>query len=85
MKAIKFIQQHGVDRAREVVDGAPETATHFELTIDGVFYFKYEKFDWLCFGDNQLINTYMEDHESYRLISLKDLKRLVDEYDRNEK
>lgn len=28
MNAIKFIQQNGVDKAREVVEGAPERATH---------------------------------------------------------
>lgn len=29
MNAIKFIQQHGVEKAREVVEGAPEGSTHF--------------------------------------------------------
>ena len=27
MNAINFIKQHGVDKAREVVEGAPEKAT----------------------------------------------------------
>lgn len=34
MNAIKFIQQHGIDKAREVVDGAPEWASYF----DGYLY-----------------------------------------------
>lgn len=29
MNAIKFIQDNGVDKAREVVEGAPDGATHF--------------------------------------------------------
>ena len=30
MNAIKFIKEHGVDKAREVVEGAPDkTATHY--------------------------------------------------------
>ena len=28
MNAIKFIKEHGVDKAREVVSGAPDGATH---------------------------------------------------------
>lgn len=34
MNAIQFIQKHGVDKAREVVDGAPEWASYF----DGYLY-----------------------------------------------
>ena len=30
MNAIQFIQQHGVDKAREVIDGAPANARYFE-------------------------------------------------------
>lgn len=78
MDARYLIREHGFEKARDVVNNAPESATHYELTIDGDFYFKYEKFDWLCFGVDQLIKTYMEDHESCRLILLEELKRLVD-------
>ena len=34
MNAINFIQDNGVDKAREVIDGAPEWASHF----DGYLY-----------------------------------------------
>ena len=37
MNAIKFIQQHGVEKAREVVSGAPELAEYYS-TIDGEYY-----------------------------------------------
>lgn len=29
MKAIDFIKENGIDKARDVVEGAPELATHF--------------------------------------------------------
>jgi len=81
MKATQFIKDHGLERAREVVDGAPEYATYFELTIDGVLYFKYFEFSWFCFGDEGLINTYMDDYETCHLIDLRILKRLVESVD----
>ena len=37
MNAINFIKQHGVDKAREVVSGAPELAEYYS-TIDGEYY-----------------------------------------------
>lgn len=37
MNAIKFIKEHGIERAREVVEGAPELAEYYS-TIDGVYY-----------------------------------------------
>lgn len=37
MNAIQFIQQNGVDKAREVVEGAPELAEYYS-TIDGEYY-----------------------------------------------
>lgn len=37
MNAIQFIKEHGVDKAREVVEGAPELAEYYS-TIDGVYY-----------------------------------------------
>ena len=37
MNAINFIKQHGVEKAREVVNGAPELAEYYS-TIDGEYY-----------------------------------------------
>ncbi|MFX7516514.1 hypothetical protein ABTJ36_09025 [Acinetobacter baumannii] len=37
MNAIKFIKDHGVEKARKVVEGAPELAEYYS-TIDGVYY-----------------------------------------------
>ena len=37
MSATDFIKQHGVDKAREIVEGAPELAEYYS-TIDGEYY-----------------------------------------------
>ena len=37
MNAIQFIQKHGVEKAREVVEGAPDLAEYYS-TIDGEYY-----------------------------------------------
>lgn len=44
MNAINFIKDHGVDKAREVVSGAPEWASHF----DGYLYSE-KRFHEQCF------------------------------------
>ena len=44
MNAIQFINEHGVDKAREVVEGAPEWASHF----DGYLYSE-KQFHEQCF------------------------------------
>lgn len=41
MNAINFIKQHGIDKAREVVEGAPEKATVVSAETFGYFY-KYQ-------------------------------------------
>ena len=37
MNAIQFIKEHGVEKARKVVSGAPELAEYYS-TIDGEYY-----------------------------------------------
>ena len=37
MNAYQFIKEHGVEKAREVVEGAPELAEYYS-TIDGEYY-----------------------------------------------
>ena len=46
MNAIKFIKEHGVDKAREVVEGAPDWATGINLNS-----LKYFGGDCFCGGD----------------------------------
>ncbi|MDC5264397.1 hypothetical protein OHW76_04675 [Acinetobacter baumannii] len=81
MKPEQFIREQGLEKAREVVEGAPEGATHYELNVDGDFYFKQERFDWFCFGGGELIRTYMDEYETQHLIPLSLLKRLVESLD----
>ncbi|MCY2772887.1 hypothetical protein OXA12_10540 [Acinetobacter baumannii] len=81
MKAAEFLKVHGLKLAKEVVEGAPNSATHYELTVDGSAYFKYENFDWFCIEGGEQIRTYMENHETCHLIPLNDLNRLVESVD----
>ena len=37
MNAYQFIQKHGIEKAREVVEGAPDLAEYYS-TIDGEYY-----------------------------------------------
>ena len=80
MNATQFIQQHGVDKAREVVEGAPEKATVVSAETYGYFY-KYQDSpvwcrvyrrkdggEWSCTRFSPIINP----------IELSDLKRLVE-------
>ena len=82
MNAIKFIQQHGVDKAREVVEGAPETATHFTEALGG-HYAKEGmlkmKPQWLWF--NSINKEWYYDFAAEDHIHLLDLKRLVESVD----
>lgn len=41
MNAIQFIQQHGVDKARKVIDGAPEWAMSINFN-NGMYYSRME-------------------------------------------
>lgn len=73
MNAIKFIKEHGVEMAREVVEGAPEGSTHIRDSYGFIAYLK----------DGDRRERY---HENTWLITLiwllnyllSDLKRLVE-------
>lgn len=82
MNSIKFIQQHGIDKAREIVDGAPETATHFTEALGG-HYAKEGmlkmKPQWLWF--NSINKEWYYDFAAEDHIHLPDLKRLVESVD----
>lgn len=86
MSAIKFIQQHGIDKAREVIDGAPDkTATHYMFrkipnyySVDFQSWFHDgEWWDSDCDTEQDLIDSYGSDF----VLSLSDLKRLVESVD----
>jgi hypothetical protein len=80
MNAIDFIKQHGIDKAREVVEGAPEKATVVSAETFGYFYKYQDSPVWCrvyrrkdgsessCTRFSPIINP----------IELSDLKRLVE-------
>lgn len=81
--AIEFIQDHGIDRARNVVNGAPDkTATHYVFRkIPNYYsvefqswYYDGEWWDSDCHTEHDLIDRYGSDF----VLSLSDLKRLVE-------
>lgn len=82
MNAIQFIQQHGVEKAREVVGGAPDkTATHYVFRKIPSYYsveFQswYHDGEWWdsdCHTEQDLIDSYGEDY----VVNLSDLKNLI--------
>lgn len=82
MNAIKFIKNNGVDKAREVLSGVPETATHFTKALGG-HYAKEGmlkmKPQWLWF--NSINKEWYYDFAAEDHIHLPDLKRLVKSID----
>ena len=69
MNAIQFIQQHGVDKAREVVEGAPDGATH--LSDDACHYVN---------ADFKPLPTHIKE-QLPKLIVIDDIERLVESVD----
>ncbi len=69
MNAYQFIQKHGIEKAREVIDGAPDGATH--LSNDTRHYVN---------ADFKPLPTHIKE-QLPKLIVINDLKRLVDSLD----
>lgn len=73
MNAITFIKQHGVERAREVVEVAPEGATHIRDSYGFIAYLKDgERKEW--YHKNTWLMTLVWQPDCL----LSDLKRLVE-------
>lgn len=66
MKPEQFIREYGVEKARKVVKGAPDWATHFDLTHKD--HYQVEDGEECCLED---LDT----------VDLSDLKRLVESFD----
>ena len=77
MNAIQFIKEHGVDKAREVIDGAPEFPVFGYCALTGSYIFKRK--DATAYYHNET-NSWSEEY-AIELISLEELKRLVDDID----
>ena len=69
MNAIQFIKEHGAEKAREVVEGAPGGATH--LSDDACHYVN---------ADFKPLPAHIKE-QLPELIVINDLKRLVDSLD----
>ena len=69
MNAIQFIKEHGVEKAREVVEGAPDGATH--LSDDTYHYVN---------ADFKPLPTHIKE-QLPKLVVINDLKRLVESVD----
>ena len=69
MNAIQFIKEHGAEKAREVVEGAPGGATH--LSDDACHYVN---------ADFKPLPAHIKE-QLPKLIVINDLKRLVDSLD----
>lgn len=69
MNAIQFIQRHGVDKAMEVINGAPEGATH--LSDDACHYVN---------ADFKPLPAHIKE-QLPKLIVIEHLKRLVESVD----
>lgn len=58
MNVIKFIQQHGIDKARKVIDGAPEWAMSINFN-NGMYYSRMEhkKGDTFLYDIKRLVGS----------------------------
>jgi len=78
MKPTKFIKDHGLERAREVVEGAPGFPVFGYCSLTGSYVFKRK--NATAYYHNET-NSWSEEY-AYELILLGDLKRLVESVDR---
>lgn len=78
MKAQQFIKDHDLERAREVVEGAPAFPVFGYCTLTGSYIFKRK--DTTAYYHNET-NSWSEEY-AIELILLDDLKRLVESVDR---
>ena len=68
MNAIQFIQQHGVDKARKVVEGAPKWAMSINFN-NGMYYSRMEhkKGDTFLYDIKRLVESIYLVKEHYTL------------------
>ncbi|WP_151676096.1 hypothetical protein [Acinetobacter soli] len=89
MSAIQFIKDHGVDKAREVVEGAPEGSTHFVgstyLKLIGAVWWNAWLPEWSHKDDCMVKKWKGESIDLMKtwgeVYKLEDLKRLVESVD----
>ncbi|MGA4742432.1 hypothetical protein ACPC5Q_03580 [Acinetobacter junii] len=67
MTVIEFIKEHGVENAREVVEGAPENSICYDL----------EQEKHVAYEDTSIAMSFLKN----RFIDLSELKRLLEDID----
>ncbi|QHJ79209.1 MAG: hypothetical protein [Caudoviricetes sp.] len=81
MNAINFIQQHGVDKAREVVEGAPTLDCYFD-PYDNSYMSQVHQHEWEMWKEDiERWDVCEWDVDVSDYILLSDLKRLVESMD----
>lgn len=78
MKPEQFIREYGVEKAREVVEGAPEGTTHYDIPFE--VYLRSTEF-WNGSEWKEVDNLTIQDLELPPFVNLSDLKRLVESLD----
>ena len=78
MNAINFIKDHGVDKAREVVEGAPHWPVIGWCAVGNNYIF--EQCEHAPCSYSNLDNAWSEEY-AIEFISLQNLKRLVESVD----
>lgn len=78
MNAIKFIQDNGVEKAREVVEGAPDCSSAFNIVSGAIVYYQLCD-NWWWF--NSATKEYEMDYSKSMKFDLLDLKRLIESVD----
>ncbi|HEI8439820.1 TPA: hypothetical protein SLF30_000480 [Acinetobacter baumannii] len=84
MKATQFIKDHGLERAREVVEGAPEHSQFVIPCLDGEMYFSQREdgkwFKWSN-GYNKWLEYFGKCDPLDLAYSLLDVQRLMESVD----
>ena len=82
MNAIQFIKEHGVEKAREVVEGAPVGVSLLEYIpiCSGFSYIKIIDGIRYCFNPGAN-NWFVDNFKAEISFQFKDLKRLVESID----
>jgi hypothetical protein len=78
MKPEQFIREYGVEKAREVVEGAPKGATHYDIPFE--VYLRSTEF-WNGSEWKAVDNLTIQNLELPPFVDFPDLKRLVESLD----
>ncbi|MPW43352.1 hypothetical protein [Acinetobacter guerrae] len=80
MNAHKFVAVHGIEKAKEVLEGAPPSATHFNQNSLGGHYAKEVlfKMDFRWAWYNKICQAWYYDFAEHNHFELSELKQVVE-------